>query len=288
MIALLLLAAAARAAEPKPEPLLSQDVTIRARAPGPVPLVPPPAPTRPVVDEVLRSLALGAGAASAPETVRVSPGDSARLAEPFPDPPFLALSPRNIRALCDSWTFSVLDGDGRVVWSSAGVGRPQGVLDWDGSGPDDLLAAVPGRRYRYRFVGRRGGGSFVVESEPVALESFARRLYGGERRLEAALPEIFAPGKAALASGGERYLDAMAAALRAGGSRADGSVRFELRETEPRGRLARARARTVVRRFSAALGVDPARVKVLVLPPERGEALAVLVPPAKGPAFGNE
>jgi hypothetical protein len=27
---------------------------------------------------------------------------------------------------------------------------------------------------------------------------------------------------------------------------------------------------------------------VLVLPPGRGESLAVLVPPAEGPAFGNE
>ena len=285
ILAPLLAAAVALAADPAPagKPAeISQDITVRGKAAAPTLSVPPPAPSKPVVDEVLRSLALGRGAAPAgPETIHVAP-ETTRLERPFPEPPFLALSPENIRALYDAWTFEVRTDDGEIATRSEGVSVLRESVDWDGSGPDGRLVLATGRRYRYRFTGRRGAREFAVESDPVTIKSFTRREYAGETRLEAAVDEIFADGKPSYATGAERYLDAMAEALRAGEARADGSYKFELYAKEPRGKLAAARAKALVRTFAAALLADPKRVKVQPLPAERGEALAAFVPPSRG------
>lgn len=286
ILAPLLIAAAGLAADPGSE--LSQDITVRGKAALPALSVPPPSPSRPVVDEVLRSLPLGRGAGpAAPETVRVIP-ESSRLERPFPQPPFLALSPKNIRALYDAWTFEIRSDDGEIAAREEGVGLARESLDWDGSGPDGRLAISAGRRYHYRFTGRRGGRQFSVESDPVAILSFARREYSGETRLEAAIDEIFPDGKSSYATGAERYLDAMAAALRAGEARADGACRFELYARDPRGRLAAARAKALAKTFAAALLLEPRRVKIQPMPAERGEALAAFVPPSRGARIGNE
>jgi hypothetical protein len=290
ILAPLLLAAAALAADPastgKSE--MSQNITVVGKAAAPTLSVPPPSPSKPIVDEVLQSLALGRGAGPAgPETVRVSP-ETTRLERPFPEPPFLALSPENIRALYDAWTFEIRSDDGELATRSEGVSILRESIDWDGSGPDGRLAIAAGRRYHYRFTGRRGGREFAIESDPVLIQSFTRREYAGETRLEAAIDEIFPDGKSSYATGAERYLDAMAEALRAGDARADGSYKFELYTKKPRGKLAAARAKALAKTFAAALLVEPKRVKVSPLPVERGEALAAFVPPSKGARIGNE
>lgn len=289
--AALLLAAAARAAEPakKGSTEISQDITVRAKAAAPALAVPPPSASKPVVDEVLRSLDLGRGEGSGPraETVRVAP-ESARLETPFPEPPFLALSPENIRALYDSWTFEVREADGGIVTKSEGVGVLRERVDWDGAGADGRLEIAPGKRYFYRFTGRRGGREFVVESDPVDVESFTRRQYGGETRMEVAIEDVFVEGKTAFATGAERYLARMADALRAGDPRPDGTYRFELYSKDARGKLAKARAKALLKRLAAALSADPAKVKLSVLPAERSEALAAFVPPSKGPRLHIE
>ena len=286
---LLLAAASALAAAPakgKAATEISQDITVKAKAAGPALAVPPPSASRPVVDEVLSSIDLGRGGYGKPaaETVRVTP-ESSRLEAPFPEPPFLALSPENIRALYDSWTFEIRDADGGIAMRTEGVGVLREAVDWDGAGPDGRLALAAGKRYRYRFTGRRGSREFVIESDPVDIKSFTRRQYGGETRLEAAVDEVFTDGKATFATGAERYLDRMTDALRAGDPRPDGTYRFELYAKDLRGKLVAARVKALVKRVSAALRCDPAKVKVQPLPAERSEALAAFVPPMKGPAL---
>ena len=290
ILAPLLLAAAALAADPasagKSE--LSQNITVVGKAAAPALAVPPPSPSKPVVDEVLLSLTLGRGAEPAgPETVRVSP-ETSRLERPFPEPPFLALSPENIRALYDAWTFEIRSDDGEIATRSEGVSILRESIDWDGSGPDGRLVLAPGRRYRYRFMGRRGGREFAIESDPVLIKSFTRREYAGETRLETAVDEIFPDGKSSYATGAGRYLDAMAEALRAGDARADGVYKFELYTREPRGRLAAARAKALAKTFASALLVEPKRVRITPMPVERAEALAAFVPPSKGARIRNE
>jgi hypothetical protein len=285
-------AAAAFAASPgaggQGQSEISQDITVKGKAGGPSLALPPPAASKPVIEEVLHSLSLGRkGELSAQPTVRVTP-EMMRFERPFPEPPFLAFSPENIRALYDDWTFEVRSEDGQIVSHTEGVGSVRETLDWEGSGVDGRLAVSAGHRYHYRFTGRRGGREFAIESDPVLLKSFTRRQYGGETRLEAAIDEIFPDGKAAFATGAERYLDVMADALRAGDARADGSYRFELYGEKPRGKLAAARLAALVDRFSSALGAESSRIQVSLLPSERGPALAAFVPPAKGERLRNE
>jgi hypothetical protein len=285
-IALALAAALTAPAAEKAE--ISQDIVVRARASGAAVLVAPPAASKPVVDEVLRSLALGRGAtAPAAERVAVEP-ELARFARPFPEPPFLAFSPANVEALYDEWTFEVLDDRGEFAWRSSGVGLLREALDWDGTGPGGRLAAVPGRSYRYRFTGRRAGRAFAVESAFVPLRSFTHREYGGETRLECALGEIFEGASRAPSKGGARWLDAFGARLRAAEPRSDGTYRLELRSREPAGALAKARAAAVAAALARVLVVSPEAVRVERAPAERGEALSALVPPSRGPSLRIE
>jgi hypothetical protein len=290
MIPALLLAAASLAAgsaraDGKAE--ISSDITVHSKAVGPGFVVPPPTAARPVIDEVLDSLSLGRGAPGAEaETVRVEP-DAERVAGLFPEPPFLAFSPANVRARYDSWTFEVLD-DARSVWSIDGVGPARESLAWDGRGTDGRFAACAGKRYRYRFTGRRGGKNFAVESEPIELKSFARREYDGQTRLEVGAAQLFEPGRGALAPGADRYLSELASRLRAADPREDGTYRVELYAPAPRGRLAKARAKAAADALGAALRAEAGAVNVTLLPAERGESLAVFLPVQKGPAFRRE
>jgi hypothetical protein len=283
---LLLLAASARAAGAGKE--ISQDVTVMGKAAAPSLSVPPPSASKPVVDEVLQSLALGRGAGpSGPETIMVSP-ETTRLEHPFPEAPFLALSPENIRALYDAWVFEIRGDDGEIASRSEGVGILREAVDWDGAGPDGRLALSPGHRYHYRFTGRRGGREFAVESDPVLIQSFTHREYAGETRMEVSIDEIFTDGKSTFATGAERYLDRMADALRAGDTRADGTYRFELYTKTPRAKLTGARIKALVKALAAALKADSEKVKISPMPAERGEAFAAFVPPAKGPSLRIE
>lgn len=284
MIGLLLaLAGAVLAADKGDKPSLSQDITVRSRAGGPGVMIAPPAASKPVVDEVLDSLSLGRGARG-PAASRYRAGtETARFARPFPEPPYLALSPENIDALYDEWTFEVFDSDGELAWKNDGVGVLQDNIDWEGSGPNGRLAIVAGKSYHYRFTARRGGRAFVVESDPVLLKSFVHREYVGETRLEVASAVLFEDGKAAFAKSASPYLAALATRLRTGDARADGSYKIELYSAEPRGKLALARARALASRLAADLVVSLEKVKAAALPAgERGEAVAAFVPPAKG------
>ena len=278
-----ILAITASAADPaKAKTEISQDITVHARASAPALAVPAPTPSKPIVDEVLNSIPLGRNAGAAkPDTVHTTP-ETVRLEKPFPEPPFLSLSPENFRAVYDAWTFQVRAVDGDIVYRSEGVGGMREKIEWDGAGPDGRLNVIPGRRYNYTFNGRRGGREFVVESEPVALKSFTHREYAGETRLEVVTYEIFVEGKTTYATGAERYLDAMMDAVRAGEPRPDNTYRFELYSAKPKDKLTVARAKALKKRFAAAMRVDPALVKIAPMPLERGEALAVLVPPSKG------
>jgi hypothetical protein len=250
--------------------------------------VPPPTASKPVIDEVLQSLALGRGAGPAsPETIMVSP-ETTRLEHPFPEAPFLALSPENIRALYDSWTFEIRGDDGEIASRSEGVGILREGVDWDGAGPDGRLAIMAGHRYHYRFTGRRGGREFAIESDPVLIQSFTHREYAGETRMEVVVDEIFTDGKSTFATGAERYLERMADALRAGDARPDRTYRFELYSRQPRAALTAARIKALVKTLADSLKADPEKVKIAPMPAERGESFAAFVPPAKGPSLRNE
>jgi hypothetical protein len=284
---LLLLALPARCATAKSE--LSQDMTIKARAAGTAGVqVAPPTASKPVIDEVLRSLSLGRGAkAPAAERIRTG-GDVARFQRPFPEPPFLALSPANIVAVYDEWTFEVLDNEGEIVWKSDGVGMLNEKVDWDGGGPDGRLAVVAGRSYHYRFTGRRAGRAFVIESDPVPLKSFTHREYAGETRLEADASLFFQDGKADFSKDAGQWIDAFASRLRLGEPRADGNYKLELAAKDVRGKLAQARAKALVRRLAKSLLVAPERVVVGLMPAARGEAVSAFLPPSKGAALRIE
>jgi hypothetical protein len=286
-IFLLISALPARSAPAKSE--LTQDITVKARAAGGAAVqVAPPTASKPVIDEVLRSLSLGRGAhAPAAERIRAG-GDNARFARPFPEPPFLALSPANIVAVYDEWTFEVIDGAGDIVWKSDGVGMLNEKVDWDGGGPDGRLAVVAGRSYHYRFTGRRAGRAFVIESDPVPLSSFTHREYAGETRLEADAALFFEEGKADLAKTAGLWVDALGSRLRQGEPRADGNYKVELSAKDVRGKVAKARARTLAKRLAKSLVVAPERVLVSLMPASRGEAVSAFLPPSKGASLRVE
>ncbi len=284
---LLLLASCAWSAPSKSE--LSQDITVKARAGVAAGVqVAPPTASKPVIDEVLRSLKLGRGA-SAPAAERIRTGaDTARFDRPFPEPPFLALSPANIVAVYDEWIFEILDDEGEIVWKSDGVGMLNEKVDWDGGGPDGRLSVIAGRSYHYRFTGRRAGRSFVIESDPVPLKSFTHREYAGETRLEADAALFFEPGKADLTKEAGAWVDALASRLRLGEPRADGNYRIELSAKDVRAKTAAARAKVLARRLAKSLVVAPERVVVSVMPVSRGEAVSAFLPPSKGAALRIE
>lgn len=289
--ALLLHAAVAVSVRAAPAPSggseLQQDITVKARASGPGLTVPPPAASKPVVDEVLRSLELAKDERS-PSTTRIRVGgDPERFDKPFPEPPYLALSPANIEALYDAWTFEVF-ADREPVWRAEGVGLLRERMDWEGQGPTGGLAIYPGKSYRYRFTGRRGGRSFTIESEPVRIVSFVHREYIGETRLEVRSSMIFDADKASFAPTAQPYLDMMAERLRLGEPRPDGSFRFELYVPDARARLAQDRAKALVKRFSDRLVVAHQRVKVALIPETRGESLACFLAASKGPGLRQD
>lgn len=288
VLALLLLSAPAFAAKKAPKEL-NEDITVKARAAGAAGVqVAPPAASKPVIDEVLKSLSLGRGArAPAAERIRTG-GDVARFLRPYPESPFLALSPANIVALYDQWSFEVVDSEGEIVWKSDGVGVLQDKIDWDGTGPDGRLTIVAGRSYHYRFTGSRAGRSFVIESDPVPLKSFTHREYAGETRLEADIGLFFESGKAESVKGADEWIDALARRLRSGEPRADGNYKIELAMKDLRSPLAKGRAKLLSRKLAKALVVSPERVVVSLMPALRGEAVSGFTPPSKGAALRIE
>lgn len=279
------LATPAGAAATKAPREISQDITVHSRAAVVGLQVAAPSASKPVIDEVLKSLSLGRGAkTAAAERIRTG-GDLARFLRPFPEPPFLALSPANILAVYDEWVFEVVDDEGEIAWKSDGVGMLNEKIDWDGGGPNGQLAVVAGRSYRYRFTGRRAGRAFVIESDPVPIVSFTHREYAGETRLEVVASELFEDGKPALKEGAVKWLDAFASKLRLGEPRADGTYRLELSAKELRSPLAQARAKVLAKALAKSLVVAPEKVVVSLMPLLRGESVAALLPPSRGAAL---
>lgn len=288
-LALLLLAAPSFAATvAKKASEISQDITVRSRAAVVGLQVAPPSASKPVIDEVLKSLSLGRGTRqAAAERIRTG-GDLARFLRPFPEPPFLALSPANILAVYDEWLFEVVDSEGEIAWKTDGVGTLNEKIDWDGGGPNGQLAVVAGRSYHYRFTGRRAGRAFVIESDPVPIKSFTHREYAGETRLEVVISEIFADGEAKVSKDAEKWMDAFASRLRTAEPRLDGTYRLELAAKDLRSPLTVKRQVAVMKAMAKALLVAPDKVVVSPMPALRGEALAALLPPAKGPSLRIE
>lgn len=284
LLAALLLLAAPALSQQKGGSELRQDITVKAKAGGPGLAVPPPAPAKPVIDEVLRSLTLARDDQGTSTTrIRVG-GDPARFERPFPEPPYLSLSPANIEALYDSWTFEVF-ADREPVWRAEGVGLLRERLDWEGQGPAGALALSPGKSYRYRFTGRRGERGFTIESEPVRIVSFVHREYVGETRLETRASMIFEAEGARLAPTAKPFLEEMAERLRLGEPRPDGTFKCELYAPDVRARLAQDRAKALNKWFSDQLVVAKQRVVVSLIPETRGEALACFLAAPKGPGL---
>ncbi len=289
MIAALVIlsALAACGAQAASQTELSQDITVHAHAAVVGVQVAAPAASKPVIDEVLRSLSLGRGGGAA--AVHISAGgDEARLSRPYPEPPYLSLSPANIAALYDEWTFEILDSQDKLVWKTEGVGVLKERVDWDGSGPEGQLAIVTGASYHYRFTGRRAGREFVIDSDPALLRSFIRREYAGETRLVADIGAFFEEGKASFSKESRAWIDALAGRLRQGDANADGGYKVELSARDARGKLASARAKALGKRLAAALFVNAKRVPVLVTAASRGETVSAFLPPSKGPALRIE
>ncbi len=266
---------------PKDRPEIREEVTVRAKGGGPPLQLPPPTADKAVLQEVLSSLKLlrdGPPAA----TVRLSAW-ARRLELPFPEPPYLALSPKAVAADHDSWAFEVLE-EGRVVWRSEGRGRIAERIAWEGTGPAGEMAARVGRSYQFRFTGR-GEKPFVISSEPLALKSLSYRDNLGRLRLEAAVSELFQEGKAAWRAGSDKYLAALAGRLRLLDPRSEPAL-FVLYAEKPKSALARARARTLRLYFSKRLLVAPSLVAVDILARAgREEAVACLLPPEAGAAI---
>ena len=112
---LLVLCAADSTAKPKDQALIEQDITIKGRgAAGPAVQVPEPTADAAVLKEVERSLDIyneeqktQAAPVSLETTLR-------RLAQPFPEAPFLTFAPRSSGRM-DRWQFQVLE-DGIAIW----------------------------------------------------------------------------------------------------------------------------------------------------------------------------
>lgn len=251
-------------------------------ASGPSVQVPPPRPTPAVVNEVIGTLDLGrAEGDDAPGAQHVR-GGSKRLARPFPEPPFLTLSPASIAADYDGWEFEVLAGND-VLWRTAGDGRLSERVEWDGSGTAGDVVARVGVPYRFRFLGRSEGAPLLIVSDPVTLKSMLLREFLGNIDLEVADDVLFEPRKAEFSLEAPAYLAEMSERMRRANIQAGGTYKLVYYDDAPDGRLARARARLLRSHFSHELLVPLDRVEVTVRRTgERGAATVCILPPEKG------
>lgn len=257
---------------------VNEQITVKSHTNlGPLP-VPPPSPTKALIDDVLSTLSFSKEKSSV-ETVRVSP-DVSRLALPFPDPPFLAFSPENIQANYDSWTFVVLNESEKPVWTSEGTGHLRDQVEWDGRGHDGRIALVPGHSYRYRFTGVRGSKKFRVESERIQFRSFSRPEVVGQKLYCVWSDVLFEANSDQLGPDAGTYLDAMLDAWRASGQPAGTIYRGDFHFLTSRS-LAAARLAELRKHISDGLLVPPARIQI-DLAPGPGDFLSVDIAPPEG------
>ncbi len=256
-----------------------------AAAVGPQVQVPAPRPDKAVVDEVIGTLDLGRSTGDeAPPTTRVSAA-SKRLARPFPEPPFLTLSPSAVAQDYDGWEFEVLSGRS-VVWRTEGEGRLTERVEWDGSGTAGDTAARVGEQYYFRFLGKAPGAPVLLLSEPIRLKSIALREFLGSVDLEVSNDVLFERGKAEFSLEAPAYLAEMAERMRRSDTPAAESYKLVLYDDAPRGKLAQARARLLRRYFSKELIVAPEKIRIDALTTGgRGRATVCVLPPEKGDRF---
>lgn len=281
MMALLLLASGlAAAADDSGKAVITQDISIKAKSAGPALPLPRPGPDKAVVDEVVGSLKI----MSTDHSVRAAsveiPGSAKKLARPFPEAPYLTFSPRAVTAPYDLWTFEVLEG-AETIYRQDGTGKVVETLEWDGTGASGEEAARVGKTYMFRFTGRRGPERFVLTSEPARLKSLAVREYLGGTRLEVSNEELFEKGQGKLSAGAGEYLRPMADRLRRLSLKDD--YKLELRQADPDGALAQARAKALRKFFADSLLINAGRIQVERLGyGNRGDVTAALLPADKG------
>lgn len=263
------------------------EVSVRSAAPvGPAVQVPPPRADRIIVDEVIRTLDLGRSAPLSQQaaTGRV-PAANKRLSRPFPEAPFLTLSPGTIDAVYDGWSFEVLIGN-EVAWKTEGPGELREAVEWDGAGAADDIAVRVDAPYSFRFIGRGDGAPIVLVSEPVAVKSLMHRDYLGTTHLEVSTALLFEKGTASFSLEAGAYLVALAERMRRATMGGE-PYKFTLYEEKPASPLAQKRASAVRRHFSKELLITLDRVQVETLTAgRRGRALVCVLPPEKGDTFG--
>ncbi len=281
---LLVLCASASTAKPKDQALIEQDITIKGRgAAGPAVQVPEPTADAAVLKEVERSLDIyneeqktQAAPVSLETTLR-------RLAQPFPEAPFLTFAPRSAGRM-DRWQFQVLE-DGIAIWHTEGAGRLSQRLDWDGANAAGEMTARVGPEYRFRFTGRRGADDLALESEPIRLRSLAFKEFMGEQHLEVDNTLLFVPGKASFAATAADYLNELSRRMRRSVLK-DRPYHLVLFQADPQAKLAVARANALKTHFAKQLVIARARVSVdLQTSGRRGDVTACVLPPEKGAAI---
>lgn len=266
---------------------IREEIKVRGKAPGGPPLQVPPPDGKAAADEVIRSLDIYR-ADHKLEAPKVKMGGlSKRLDRPFPEPPYLSLSPALIEAPYDAWTFEVLQG-ATPVWRGEGEGRLKERLEWDGSGSLGDNAIKVGRAYHFRFRAREGEQQFVLTSEPVTLKSLVFKETLGGSQLEVANSVLFATGKPSFKKGSETYLDEMGARMRRV-SLGKEPYRLVLYQDKPKSALARQRADRLARFFAKYLVLNPKRVEVSVRTPgERGDVTSCALPAETGATIRME
>ncbi|MFA6028729.1 MAG: hypothetical protein WC969_02615 [Elusimicrobiota bacterium] len=283
-----LLAAAPPAAQDDAKPgeaVVRQDITIKGKGPAAPPArVPPPLPDAAVVDEVVESLELYRGERRTELPKLRLLALQRRLDRPFPEAPFLVLSPRAATQSFERWSFEVFcEGRGeRALWRADGSGRLVEPLEWNGADALGRTILRAGDRCRFLFAGVNAGARVVLESEPVETSSLAYRDNLSTLRMEAALGRIFPPGSSEPYPEAADYLAPMAERLER--SLPPGApLRLELRQKAPDSALAQRRAEELVRALSNDRVLSRERFRVeRMAPGERGEVVACELPPDKG------
>ncbi len=266
----------------------NQEIEVRgkAKAPAADPKIPLAAPTRPVVDEVIRSLDVYKTDYSAKLPAVEDAAGPRRGNRPFPGSPFLAMETGQFPFPYDRWVFEVLDGR-FVIWSTGDEGKADELVTWDGLDSSGGFAVKTGTPYKFRFTGIKGKESLSVLSKEVVFSSLLLRETLGAARLEVVTETLFMEGKAAISKEGERHLQALCSRLRR--VRESVAYRVQVHDLAPKSALSKKRRAALEKFLRAELLASPGRLKVELLPPgERGAVVEVQLPAEEGETILSE
>lgn len=266
----------------------TQEIEVRGKAKSPAadPKIPLAAPTRPVVDEVIRSLDVYKTDYSAKLPPVEDAAGPRRGSRPFPGSPFLAMETAEFPFPYDRWVFEVLDGK-FVIWSTGDVGKADELVTWDGLDSSGGFAVKTGVPYKFRFTGIKGKESLSVLSKEVVFTSLLLRETLGAARLEVVTETLFAERKASISKEGERHLQALCSRLRR--VRESVAYRVQVHDPAPKSPLAKKRRAALEKFLRAELLASPGRLKVELLPPaERGAVVSVHLPAEEGEIISTE